>query len=212
MKGRLVVFGIGLVVLVFALLLTSWTLAQGSDSGGTGTDVGGGLAGSDSSPEGPPEVVIPDKYQVPAGTESGTSANGSTLVYFTPQDENTSTTVLFLYNTGTTDANVAIQTFQLSGSLYINTSVAVPAGELVRICGDTVSSVSATWQDVVLVNFTTFSTYGTLELPDGVKAEAYVVWNNGSTYDPLQLAYTLPIRFSTDPATVFLPAVQRDAP
>jgi hypothetical protein len=156
--------------------------------------------------------MIPAKYRPPADTR-GIEANGSpATVYFTPQDENTSTTVIFLYNTGDTAASVGLQTFRLDGGLQIDTSILVPAHELVRICGDTVNSISATWQDVVYVNFTTFSTYGRMTLPSGVKAEAYVVWNGSSEYDPLQVVPTLNIRFSSDPATIFLPAVPRSYP
>lgn len=107
---------------------------------------------------------------------------------------------------------MSIETYKLDGSVYLSTSVWVPAHYLVRICADEVSTVSSTWQDVVLIDFTTQSTYAKMLLPSGIKAEAYVVWNNGPTYDPLQLAHTLPIRFSSDPATVFLPATSRNYP
>lgn len=206
MKRRLFVLVVT-VFLVGALAAVSSVLAQDE---GNGMDDSGPLSEavlSDDSVSGTePEVIIPDRYlptDAPGNSQAAT-------VYFTPQDENTSTTVLFLYNTSNTDANVDIQTFLLDGSIFINTTILVPAHSLVRICGDTVSSVSATWQNVVLVNFTTNSTYGLLNLPDGVKAEAYVVWNNSSTYDPLQIAPTLNIRFSTDPANVFLPTINRD--
>ena len=75
---------------------------------------------------------MPAKYQPRAGTNE-IEANGSeATVYFTPQDENTSTTVIFLYNTGDTDATVGLQTFELNGTLYIDTSILVPADGLVR--------------------------------------------------------------------------------
>jgi hypothetical protein len=73
-----------------------------------------------------------------------------------------------------------------------------------------VDTVSSSWQDVILINFTTFSTYGRLTLPAGVKADGHVVWNDGNTYDPLQVAPALPLRFSIDPPTIFLPTIQRD--
>lgn len=159
--------------------------------------------GNDSLPAGAPEVLIPDKYQ-PARTNAPSPATTATA-YFTPQDENTSTTVMFLYNTSNLTATVGIETFNLTGSPYINTTVAVPPGNLVRICADAVSTISTSWQDVVLINFTTNSTYAKMTLPAGVKADGYVVWNGGGTYDPLQVAPTLPLRFSVDPPTLFLP-------
>jgi hypothetical protein len=217
MKKRVATFSIVVAVLIVVLALGSWVLAQSDDSRPTGersesAQPAATLSGGDSQPAGPPEVIIPARYQPRADT-SGIEANGSTAtVYFTPQDENTSTTVIFLYNTGDTAATVGLQTFTLNGSPYIDTSILVPAHELVRICGDTVNTISATWQDVVYVNFTTFSTYGKMTLPSGVKAEAYVVWNGTSEYDPLQVVPTLNIRFSTDPATIFLPAIPRSYP
>jgi hypothetical protein len=199
-----------------ALTLIFWTLtgAQSpSDSQPEGATTSPAQStasfGSDSNPAETPEVFIPARY-LPndASTASINDDPAVATVYFTPQDENTSNTVLFLYNTSTTTATVSIQTFRLSGTQYINTSLDVPPGELVRISGDTVSTISSSWQDVVLVNFTTFSTYAKMTLPAGVKADGFVVWNNGSTYDPLQVVPTLPLRFSSDPTTVFLPAVQ----
>jgi hypothetical protein len=58
---------------------------------------------------------------------------------------------------------------------------------------------------VVLVNFTTYSTYAKLTLPAGVKAEGYVVWNDSSVYDPLQVANTLELGFIPDPLSAGLP-------
>lgn len=157
----------------------------------------------DSNPDGTPEIQIPEQFR--PGLTTATNVDMGTAVYFTPQDENTSTTVLFLYNTSNVTATVGIETFQLNGSQFIDTDVAVPPGQLVRICGDTVSTISASWQDTILINLTTSSTYARMTLPEGVKADGYVVWNGSSTYDPLQEVPTLPLRLSTDPLTVFLP-------
>jgi hypothetical protein len=217
MRKRFATLSIAVVILIVVLALGSWALAQSDDSQPTGAQPESAqpataLSGSDSQPAGPPEVIIPAKYQPRAGSH-GIEANGSeATVYFTPQDENTSTTVIFLYNTGDTTATVGLQTLGLDGTVYIDTSILVPADGLVRICGDEVVTISWTWQDVVLVNFTTASTYAKMTLPSGVKAEAYVVWNGGAEYDPLQVVPTLNIRFSTDPASVFLSSIQRSYP
>lgn len=200
------------VMLTVALILGSLALAQeGTDSlpepDASPLEQGPTLSDDDSNPAGGPEVFIPEAYRARAGTAQ--SQDTDTL-YFTPQDENTSTTILFLYNTSSVTATVGLQTYRLDGTRHISTSVSIAPAGLVRIAGDTVSSTSSTWQDVALINFTTFSTYARMTMPAGVKAEAYVVWNNSSTYDPLQVAPTLPIRFSTDPAAVFLPTVSQE--
>ena len=83
----------------------------------------------------------------------------------------------------------------------------VPAHELVRICADSVTSTTEGWNNFVFVNFTASSAYAEMDLPLGVKAEGFVVWNGGTSWDPTAEKETLPLRFSTDPATVFLPSV-----
>jgi len=158
---------------------------------------------------GSPEVKIPEIYQ-PSESRSLSEQNTSvTTVYFTPQDEETSTTVLFLYNTSDHDATVGLQTFQLDGSLYIDASIEVPAHHLVRICADRVNSFSSTWWNVAFINFKTFSTYAKMTLPAGVKVDGYVVWNGGSTYDPVvDVGPTLNLRFSSEPVSVPAPPVE----
>ena len=59
------------------------------------------------------------------------------------------------------------------------------------------------------MNFTTFSAYAKMTVPMGVKADGYVAWDITGVYDPLSNTQTLPLRFSTDPDTVFLPSVAR---
>jgi hypothetical protein len=209
-----------IVLIISVVLMITLTLAVGSlvfaqspsdsqpDGATAQNSQESGLANDDSNPNGNPEVIIPDKF-IPSQQDlnrAGTLA-GKTL-YFTPQDENTSTTVLFLYNTDSTTATVGLTTYELDGTTYIDTNIAVPPNSLVRICGDEVDTISWTWQDVVLVNMTTASTYAVMTLPGSVKYEGYVVWNGGVTYDPLQIAPTLPIRFLTSSA-IMLPLINR---
>ena len=212
MNRRLVLISAA-IIFALALVFASLALAQsGTDSQPEGGPVLAGAevapGNSDSNPTGAPEVFIPKVYQ-PSAADLATAAGQVAEVYFTPQDENTSTTVLFLYSTSATTQTVGLQTFSVSGSPHISTTIAVPAHGLVRLCADTVSTIAASWADAVLVNFTTQSAYAKMSLPEGVKADGYVVWNNASTYDPLQVAPTLPLRFSVDPPSVFLPLIQR---
>ncbi len=149
---------------------------------------------SDSNPSLEPQVIIPKPFT--GGIQAKSSE--SLTVYFTPQDENTSTTVLFLYNTGSDEAVVNLQTYQTTGALFIDTDITVPSLNLVRICADTVSTIAGSWQDALLVNFTTLSSFAKMILPKGVKIDGYVVWNDAATYDPLKLAHTLPLMFTTE--------------
>lgn len=187
-----------ILALVICLVGVSWSVS--SDSGPASkresVQTASSPAGPDSNPTGKGEVVIPKEFQVPAGQE--TSPVGPTTVYFTPQDENTSCTVLFLYNTSSVDATVSLQTYYINGSLTIDTTINVPAHQLVRVCSDTVTTIAASWQNVVLVNFTDFSAYAKMTLPAGVHAEGYVAWNTTGVYDPLVATETLKLRFVKD--------------
>lgn len=201
---KLIVGLFGAITLAaIVLLLGSFAFAEAP------TIQTGHTQGDDSNPSGPPEVVIPKMYQpiAPSAPQALTST-----VYFTPQDENTSTTVLFLYNTSNVAGTVNIQAFYLDGSMQLNANIAVPPNGLVRICADPVSTISASWANYVLVNFRTYSTYAKMTLPAGVKADGYVAWNTSGTYDPLASLQTLPLRFSSDPATVFMPSVPKGVP
>jgi len=159
--------------------------------------------GSDSNPSFPPGPIGLQALQPLSPAAISATA---TTVYFTPQDENTSTTALFLYNTNATPDTVALQTFYTNGSLTINTTIPIPALSLVRVCADPVSTVSASWAGATIVNFTTFSAYAKMTVPPGVKYSGYVVWDTTGTYDPLSSLEVLPLRFSIPamiPATVY---------
>lgn len=164
--------------------------------------------GTDSNPVGEPEINIPYSLQP---QEFAAEAAGDTVVYFVPQDENTSTTILFFYNTTGDALNVDITTYQMNGVEYLSTTIPIPAHGMVRVCGDDVVTSSETWQDVVLVNFTTFSAYGELIIPDGVEVDGYIAWNGGYFYDPLQSVPTLPLRLSTDLYAIYFPIIHKSS-
>lgn len=194
---------IPLLLVLLAFALGSLVFAQEGSDTWAGQDAA--TMGSDSNPVGEAEIVIPERYRASV-QRSAAADEAVATVYFTPQDEDGSTTVLFLYNTAHTTGTVGLETFNLNGSRVISTSVAVPPNSLVRIAADTVEDLG-TWSDALLINFRTSSTYAKMTLPEGVKADGYVAWNGGSTYNPLTAVPTLPLRFSIDPPTVFLPVV-----
>lgn len=154
-KWGLGTMGVVLAILIVVAVLASGVLAQGGDSGGTVLPDKVSL-GNDSNPAGPAEIVIPERYRAQPG--SRTAQAGTTIVWFTPQDEDASTTVIFFYNTGDVAGTVTIETFDIDGAPEIHTDVAVPAHWMVRICADEVSTIASTWQDAAWVNFQTWST------------------------------------------------------
>jgi hypothetical protein len=209
MKKRAAVLGMSVAVLIVALALGSWALAQ-SDDGQPPMD----LSGSDEDPTAQLEVVIPERYQ-PDKERVAPEASPQAELYFAPQDNNANTTVLFLYNTSAADATVRIQAFKATGEQIptLDTEIAVPAGELVRIAADTlVDTAPLSWEDTIRVNFSDATAYARMTLPRGIKVDGYVTWNGGTRLDPNAAVPTLPLRFSTDPATVFLPAITTDQP
>jgi len=156
---------------------------------------GGQLAASDdSSPNARPEAFIPAAYQAPPSSGLGEiSIMTNVNKYFTPQDENTSCTVMFIANPTATDAKVTITGYGLTGATTLTTTFTVPKKNMVRICSDTVTTISATWQNVLLINFTTSVTYAKITYPSTLKITAYVAWNTSGIYDPLESIPTLPI-------------------
>ena len=177
MKFRIVVFSVAVSIILLALAVGPLAFAQGPTANKPSDNTAQGTLGDDSNPIGKLEVSIPLAYR-PTTADAAQAVTGTaTIVYFTPQDENTSTTVLFLYNTNAATATVGLQTFYINGSLTISTSVAIPPLGLVRICADTVNTVAASWANTVLVNFTTFSAYAKMTVPMGVKADGYVAWD-----------------------------------
>ena len=81
-----------------------------------------------------------------------------------------------------------------------------------RAVSDSVAAVTIpSWSApyVIVTNFTDFSRIAEMDLPAGVKADGYVVFNLATgTVDPRADQGAIPLRFSADPATVFLPSVQ----
>jgi hypothetical protein len=195
MKKQLVYSVLIIVLVISSFSFVNLALAKGPYQGGTSDE-------SDSNPVGAPEVVIPEMYQPIITNAVVPLTPKGTPIYFTPQDENTSTTVLFIYNTTKKDALIGLQTYYIDGSLTIDTKLTVPALSMMRICSDTVTTVSASWVNSVLINFTTFSAYAKMILPAGVKAEGYVAYDSTGVYDPLTEANVIPLRFSVKQLTV----------
>ena len=195
---RWLVFLSLVVTVVLVLSVASWAVAQD------------GAGGSDTDPNVVPDIVIPEKYRLPAGESAPELANAT--IYFATQDNSFNTTVIFLYNTTNSSGIVTIAGFRLDGTQSLSTSVVVPAKNLVRICADDILNPPTSWTDTILVNFKDETAYAKLGVPAGLKVDAFVVWDGSSGYDPSVGAYILPVRFSSDPATVFMPSTLKDYP
>jgi hypothetical protein len=137
---------------------------------------------------------------------------GETLVYFVPSDNDASATVLYLYNTDSVDHTIALRGFSYNGVLVYSLNIVVPASSFRRLASDSVAAAPPpSWATPapIITNFTDFVYFASLSLPKGVKVEGYTLFNPGTgTIDPRADQGEVPLRFSTDPATVFLPSAQ----
>jgi hypothetical protein len=138
---------------------------------------------------------------------------GETLVYFVPTDNDATATVLYLYNTDTVAHIVALRGFSYNGVLVYSLNINVGASSFLRLASDSIASAPPpSWATPapIITNFTDFTYFASLSLPKGVKVEGYTLFNPGTgVVDPRADQGAIPLRFSTDPATVFLPAVDR---
>jgi hypothetical protein len=140
-----------------------------------------------------------------------TQIPGETLVYFVPSDNDATGTVLYLYNTDAVAHIVALRGFSYNGVLVYSLNINVGATSFLRLASDSIASAPPpSWATPapIITNFTDFTYFASLSLPKGVKAEGYEVFNPGTgVVDPRADQGAIPLRFSTDPATLFMPAL-----
>jgi hypothetical protein len=156
----------------------------------------------------------------PANSEAGnlpsaplpTPKPGETLVYFVPADSDATATVLYLYNTDSVAHVVALRGFNYNGVLGYSLDINIAASSFLRLASDSiVAAPPPSWATPapLITNFTDFTYLASLSLPKGVKVEGYTVFDPGTgTVDPRQDQGAIPLRFSTDPATLFMPLVK----
>jgi hypothetical protein len=133
-------------------------------------------------------------------------------VYFVPSDNDATATVLLPYNTDSVSHTVALRGYSYTGTLGYTLDINIAASSFVCLASDSIAATPPpSWATPapIITNFTDFTFFGSLSLPKGVKVEGYVLFNPGTgTVDPRQDQGAIPLRFSTDPATLFLPVVQ----
>ena len=180
-------------------------IAPSTDEGA----VSGGFTVTGGGDEIPPEILnragaAPDVLP--------TAVPGETLVYFVPTDNDATATVLYLYNTDSVAHIVALRGYSYNGVLVYSLNINVAATSFLRLASDSiVAAPPPSWATPapIITNFTDFTYYASLSLPKGVKVEGYTLYNSTTgTVDPRVDQGAVPLRFSTDPATVFLPSVQ----
>ncbi len=131
-------------------------------------------------------------------------------MYFVTADSDA--TVIYLYNTDSVAHTVALRGYSATGVLGYSLNIIVGAGSFIRLSSDSiVAAPPPSWATPppLITNFTDFTFFGSLSLPKGVKVEGYTLFNPGTgTVDPRQDQGAIPMRFSTDLASLFLRVVQ----
>jgi hypothetical protein len=162
-----------------------------------------------------------DELSPPANPATGgyvvnalpTAVPGESLVYFVPTDSDATATVIYLYNTDTVTHTVALRGFSYNGVLAYSLNINVGATSFLRLASDSiVAAPPPSWATPapIITNFTDFTYFASLSLPKGVKAEGYTLFNPGTgVVDPRADQGAIPLRFSSDPASVFLPLAQK---
>lgn len=195
------------------VVLTAAVVVLLGSMGASQRAFGQGLTGdSDDDPAAVPSVIIPQQYQAAGGAEAA-ATSGDVLLWFTPEDGNYSSTVLFLYNTADAAATVSVKGYSSTGGLMLSSTLSIPARNLVRICSDSVAAVvpplPPSWSSTVLWNFTDSATYASLSMPPTVHIQGYVAWTDAGSFDPNGMSPKVSLRLSADPLSVFLPSVTR---
>ncbi len=164
--------------------------------------------GDEVPPEKLPKGGIGPNFVLP------TPIPGEALVYFVPSDNDATGTVLYLYNTDAAAHIVALRGFNYDGAMVYAQNINIGASSFLRLVSDSVAAAPPpSWATPapITTNFTDFTYFASLSLPKGVRVEGYVVFNPGTgVIDPRLNQGAIPLRFSTDPASVFLPIVQKN--
>ncbi len=142
-----------------------------------------------------------------------TPAPGETLVYFLPADGTATGTVLNLYNTDAVTHTVIFRGYYYNGVQIYFFSFNLPPYSFQRLVSDDiVASPPTSWATPLpyVISFGDSVYFASLSLLTGVKLDGYTLFNAATgTIDPRADQGAIPLRFSTDPATVFLPGVSR---
>lgn len=137
---------------------------------------------------------------------------GNTLEYFIPTDNDASATVLYLYNTSNVSQNVPLRGFSYNGVVVYSLNITIEPTSFLRLASDSIASAPPpSWATPapIITNFTDFTYFASLDLPEGMKVEGYTLFNPGTgVVDPRQDQGAIPLRFSTDLASLLAAAGQ----
>jgi hypothetical protein len=136
---------------------------------------------------------------------------GETLVWFFPTDNDATATVMYLLNTDSVTHIVRLRGYRFDGVLVYSLNISVGATSMARLTSDSVaSSPPPSWcaapttgcagVNPIITNFTDFTFFASLSLPQGVLVDGYTIFNPGTgVVDPRADQGAIPLRFMTSP-------------
>jgi hypothetical protein len=214
---RLAFLGLIAAILVFfgLLWMTSFGSAQAVSSNADQSELVTATASLTAA-----QIAAADDEKPPANLDLGaqspellaTPVAGQSLLYFIPTDNDATATVLYLYNTDSVAHIVALRGYSYNGVLVYSLNINVNAISFLRLASDSIAAAPPpSWATPapIITNFTDFTYIASLELPPGMKVEGFTIFNPGTgVVDPRADQGAAPLRFSTDPATLFLPSIR----
>jgi hypothetical protein len=130
---------------------------------------------------------------------------GETLVYFVPSDNDATATVLYLYNTDTVTHTVALRGFSYNGVLVYSLNINVNPTSILRLASDSIiAAPPPSWATPApfITNFTDFTYFASLSLPNGVRVEGSTLYNPGTgSVDPRKDQGAIPLQFNPETPT-----------
>jgi hypothetical protein len=218
-RFSIIILGISLgVILILAVLWVGLAGEARAQLGETTPEATGITSDEGAAQSGFPSFTVDEAMPLDVGLQSPealpTPIPGETLLYFIPTDNDATATVLYLYNTDSVAHIVALRGFSYNGVLVYSLNINVGATSFLRLASDSIaSSPPPSWATPapIITNFTDFTYFASLSLPKGVKVEGYTLFNPGTgVVNPREDQGAIPLRFSTDPATLFLPSLQKE--
>jgi hypothetical protein len=182
MKKYGVILGSAVIFAVVAFSLGAWAVGPNAQAGDA--------LRAPSTPDASQDFAM---SETPPG--GALAAAASQTVYFFPLDTDTSTTVIFLANTGSTTATIYRYCYRSDSSLYDSGWTTIPAGVATVRASDDTTAGDTVW------NFTAATAYVRLVMPDTIAIDGYVAYRSSTSglFDISTSTNMRPLRFITMP-------------
>lgn len=152
------------------------------------------------------ESFIPEIYR---SVDIAAATSQATDLYLIPSDTATTNTVINIGNYNSTPVNISMKSVYdgaVTGPIYFS----IPANTVTRVSADSiVAGAPVSWNNTIFYNLTNIVDMVIVTIPSsGVIVDGFIVWSGtNTTYNPDGQYPVMPLRFSTDPYSLYLPSV-----